>query len=367
MILSALEKHCIFYFFPSALTTELMSKLTELHGTGANIGVPINQTHTCYTAEQRARFDKVFQSYVDRGLEYEMTQYFSGNLKVDEFGIEIFAQPMVHWCPLPIISVSDTALFEHDEPWGLTTAGDIALNPLLRSMITNETHGLKLIHENILARLDIYRLEHIHLPGAVREDKPVAVVDGADVPAVDMMQSDDGVILCSQRLAKVLKKFWQGYVEARFQPVICNGFSKDLAKEMTRRLAVPTVKSTIPTDIKDIEATLNVKFPKEYTDWLAAFPGDLPLGFLSPKGGNDSELLKVTRTEHDDAEPAMPDGVIPFYADGTGDYTCFSFERPASGETAKKFAVVDWSHEDGEIDEIGSSAELIDLLNDLSG
>jgi hypothetical protein len=342
-------KEYFFYFAPSDVSHRLLDRLQELEDSGIHLGFTFRGAHTCFTEQQLAKFRVVLDEFAEQGLEFETCECHTGDVSEDDVGIPVFKQPLVEWCPVAIVSARFKRVINDREPWGLTTDRSVVLPVELRELIVSSVSGLQRTDQDESGSFDIYELLHRDVPAQVEhvEDGSLLRVAGPDLPEADIMETVQRRLVCSLRLAKLLKRYWKGYVDTRFQPVICEQVSPAMRKRLTRKLSAPRPKASLRADVKQIEAALGVCFPKEYVRWLEGFPKELPQGWLSPRGGARSELMKVMLSEQTEAEPAMPPELVPIYADGSGDYVCFHFPVRVGKGPRNEWKLVEWSHEDG--------------------
>ena len=320
---------------------------------------PAARSHACFTEEQRAQVEELLRASED--VEFQQCSYYRGDLFDSDFGLKTFKKAYVQWCPSAIHSLRFQQELPPDEPWGLSMEGDVLLKDELRTMVDTNIVGLVRVSHCAERAFDIYTIENASIPcdGAIEEEQPLTM-DCSRLPEADVLSLDNGVILLSARLAAVLKKEWDGMVHNKFQPVRCVNVPESLAKRNRRK--IPHQKDQqarrgILEDIRVVQEALTVTLPSDYVAWVTAADGVLPVGWLSPLGGVRSELATQTEQEHEEAEPRMPDDLVPLYAHGDGDYICVS----------KKTGVfLEWHHTSGETTTLNLQEGFQTLVDELA-
>jgi len=325
---------------------------------------PAASTHTCFNADQDLKLKRKIDLYLSAGLQFERGEYFRGNLSGKDFGVSTFRQSVVQWCPDLIITANHKTVFNKKEPWGLTMDAVVALPVALRDVIPGAVFGLNRVEKDgVNEHLDLYSISN-NFPDLDDEDhsKTPLAIDGNSVPiSQDIWRYKNGVILCSQRLGKLLSKFWDGLPDVKFQPVICTNFSKKLTAQMSAPLSDANKRqSSLQEDIRALEKALQIEFPKEYLDFLMEHQPSLPMGWLSMAGGINSMIMRVMKQEQQEAQPPMPSELVPIYAYGNGDYICLQRTSDGSGVT-----FMDWSHEDGSVEELFREGQFEALVESL--
>jgi SMI1-KNR4 cell-wall len=363
------KKEVLYYFTPSEPASHLIDQLLRMKERGEYVGFtyPPASTHTCFNVDQESKLKQVINSYLGAGLRFECAEYFRGNLSGKDFGISTFRQPVVQWCPDLTITSDHKKVFNKKEPWGLTMDGVVALPVALREIIQHAVLGLNRIEaDGQTDNFDLYRIQSNGVPDFASEDhtKSPMTVDGSVVPiSRDIWKYKSGVILCSQRLGKLLNKLWEGLPDVKFQPVICSSFSKQLSARLSAPISAATVSpSNALENVRVLEKALQIKFPENYIDFLVEHPTSLPMGWLKIDGGTNSMLMKTMRQEQRSAAPPMPAELVPIYAYGNGDYVCL---RRSLDDSGAGVTFVDWFHEDGSVEQLfeGDFEALIEDLN----
>ena len=96
-------------------------------------------------------------------------------------------------------------------------------------------------------------------------------------------------------------------------------------------------------DIRDAEESLGLSFPSSYRLFVRK-AGTCPLIFdevfwIGSEGETYRDIVKVKKDEMGDGN--LQEFLIPFYADGYGNYVCFDTRKDNAGE----YVVVFWDHE----------------------
>jgi hypothetical protein len=338
-----MEKEWIYCFRKSGQAKQVLSDLKNAYGTDAHLGLtfPSTWNHTCFKEKHCSILEQRLASNKD--VEYQTLIYFSGNIFPEDVGIRTFSQPYVQWCPCSIYSIEFEQDINLDSPWGLTMEGYILFPESMRSFLAMQITGLEKISDNVIGAFDAYQIlgDAGICPDLPDDNEEPLTVDFNNNSAPDILRTNTGVLLCSLALARILKPQWDGFVYAKFQPITCLGVSRKLKKQSKRKLCLPKNEEMIQSlldEIHVIEQFIGCDFPKEYATWISQSGGLLPMGWLSPIGGEKSPLALCIKQEQHEAEPAMPENLIPIYAYGDGNYICI--------DTASK-RYVKWDHEKG--------------------
>ncbi|MFT5699398.1 MAG: cell wall assembly regulator SMI1 [Desulforhopalus sp.] len=107
--------------------------------------------------------------------------------------------------------------------------------------------------------------------------------------------------------------------------------------------AIKTKPTPTDQDIKYAEKKLKISFPKSYILFLRQ-AGACPLIFdevfwVGSEGETYRDIVRSKEEEKD--EECFQDFLIPFYADGYGNYVCFDTREDKGGE----YLIVFWDHE----------------------
>ncbi|MCP3677783.1 MAG: SMI1/KNR4 family protein [Deltaproteobacteria bacterium] len=97
-------------------------------------------------------------------------------------------------------------------------------------------------------------------------------------------------------------------------------------------------------DIRDAEEALSLSFPGSYKLFVRQ-AGTCPLIFdevfwIGSEGETYRDIVKVKKDTMGDGD--LQEFLIPFYADGYGNYVCFDTRKDDAGE----YVVVFWDHEE---------------------
>ena len=161
-------------------------------------------------------------------------EYFRGNLAGEDFGIITFNQPLVQWCPVPIVSASTGTIFNKKEPWGLTTDNFIVLSAKLRKVIDRAVSGLEAHDSTIYGDFHSYSIREtgVHVPEDVDYTHQPLIIDGRNLtfPNCDIWRCENGAIVCTNRLAAYLNNFWDGLPDVKFQPINCKNIDPAVAR-----------------------------------------------------------------------------------------------------------------------------------------
>jgi hypothetical protein len=330
---------------------------------GSSLGstYPAAYTHTCFSEAQCAELHRLMGKH--ERLEVQQRSYFQGDLFDVDFGMKTFKEPIVQWCPSVVYSETFGQVIPPIQPWGLTMEGRILLPADLEPVIERYVTGIVrvAVGSRMDTRFHLYRIEYegydLHYEYEARQP---LVVDCARAPKSDLMSLGNGVLLCSSRFAAVLKKYWDGMVHAKFQPVRCLNVSAFLRKRNLTKIEVTGNKDArqILSDIRALGASLGCEFPKEYLGWVVELGGLLPSGWLSPLGGTSSEVALTAKQEHEESDPAMSAELVPLFSLGDGSYVCL---EKGTGR------FMSWEHASGEIECIGEPGGFMVLVDRLSG
>lgn len=335
-----------FCFRDSTATEVLLHALVQEREGGHFMGstFPAARSHTCFSEEHCLALRSFLKQYPE--VVYQYRSYYRGNLFDSDFGLDTFDVPLVQWCPSPIYSVEFGQSIPPEEPWGLTMEGLILLDAEWKETADRNVVGLQRDLCDVGAGMDAYRLQYecVGLNYVVEEGKPL-MVECVHVPEVDILSLDNGIILCSSRFATMLRRDWDGMVHAKFQPVRCCNVPDWLGQRNLE--AIPSragrAAGRVEHDIRLLEKVFATQFPAEYVAWVAGAGRQLPLGWLSPVGGVNSELAKYAKQEYDEAQPSMPRQLVPLYAYGSGDSVCLDKET---------LSLVEWNHASGKFTQI---------------
>ncbi|MDI1310858.1 SMI1/KNR4 family protein [Prosthecobacter sp.] len=325
-----------------------LQELIEQRDRGLFLGssFPDGYCHSCFTKQQCDMVDQLAAGI--QGLNFERTFVFRGNLFARDFGMNLFAEPFVQWCPSPIYSMRFSQLVPPIEPWGKSMDGKLIFGSDLESLIRNSVVGLAPVNHQLMPNLLLYRptLE-IDVNHECHESTPLSL-DCSLMPEADFVKLQSGVLLCSSRFARVLSRSWDGSINAKFQPVKCLGASKSLRSRNLAKMKMPTAfdSKELEDSFISMENLLKISFPDDYKFWALKNQGKLPQGWLSPIGGDKADIVRHTKQERVEADPPMPGNLVPLFAFGDGDYICVD---------SNCTHYVKWTHEDGKYEMIGES------------
>src|SRR5581483_2725315 len=215
---------------------ELMKELLHMKNNGNHLGFtfPSARTHTCFDSSQEQQLKNVLAPYLRRGLRYERTQYYRGNLDGEDFGINTFNEPLVQWCPVPITSGSTGMIFDKQEPWGLTTDKLIVLPSKLQNVIDRAILGLAPHGSSDGGNFNLYSIREIEVPVPKNVDysQQPLIIDGRNLkfPPCDIWSCEDEAIVCSNRFAGLLNGLWNGLPDVKFQPIDCRNIDPGTAR-----------------------------------------------------------------------------------------------------------------------------------------
>ena len=202
-----------------------LQALVEKREKGIFLGssYPRGYCHSCFSKEQCDAVEKLASNV--QGLNYEYAQVFRGNLFASDFSMKTFTQPFVQWCPSPIYSTKFSQWVPPSEPWGTSMDGGLIFNNDLMSVIEKSIVGLEPDHNCVIPDFKVFRPSFgFEIAHECSESRPLSL-NCSDIPHVDFVKLQSGVILCSSRFAKLLSTFWDGTIEVKFQPVECTGVS----------------------------------------------------------------------------------------------------------------------------------------------
>lgn len=304
---------------------------------------PDGYCHSCFTKEQGDFVEGLASGVHD--LNFERAIVFRGNLFAEDFGINTFAEPFVQWCPSPIYSRKFSQWIPPAEPWGTSMEGDLLFGIELLELIEDSIVGLEVSSERTVPGFVVCRpVFEVEVAHERSESEPLAL-NCSQMPLADVVRLKSGVILCSSRFARILSSKWKGSKYAKFQPVRCLNVPGPLTKRNLAKIPLPPVFDRKPIDdsLAVIESILNAELPAAYKAWVVDHRARLPGGWLSPSGGEESEIVQFARQEWSEADPAMPENLIPLYAFGEGDYICADVD---GGNYVR------WMHETGEYERV---------------
>lgn len=293
----------------------------------------------CYTKSQNDNLLKILSNYDD--LLFENLQYYQGNEHEISFKVSKLKQPLIHWCPIPVLSEKDSfVIFE--EVCGLTTNYNICILNKWKYLFDTQILGLKWLRT--INNYDVFKIEN-QIEDDVKINNKIISLDDAHACMSDIFKLNNGAIIISIRLALFLKDFWKGDMDVRFQPIISNNISNAKKKIYCRQLEKKIDRNSI-NDINIVEKFYNIKFPADYKLWLNDNVENLPEGWLSPKGGKNSEIVSTTKFEMENSEPPLPKDLITICSIGNGDYICLKISKK------KKIKFIYWSHDDKKVSNI---------------
>jgi len=335
----------------------LLSTFLDWNENGDFIGVTFVEdfVHVCFNITQCERIDSLIQQS-EKVIEHQKMHYYSGDIEDNEVGMKTFRQAYVQWCPTPIFSKLFNQQISFGELWGLTMEGLVAIRSDVSQYLLDGISGMKL---NSTLTMDdsycLYEIPTLEMAPWAIADNNLIEIDFYQIPQIDIFRVKNGAILISSAFATILKNTWDGMVFVKFQPVICENVDPKLKKFSMRKIKKEKMIQAEITanDFVDIGKYFHCTFPEMYQTWILEHKGRLPMGWLSPFGGIQSELFQYAVQEQINAEPMLPKTLIPIYIFGNGDSVCFS--------TTNHF-FVQWSHEFGLAENIVISTDFNYLL-----
>jgi len=288
-----MDLNWIYYFHTGEIGDKVLSELEVIRESGDHIGFTYSKhrTHQCFFQLHVEKLEQVIAKYPD--LQFESCSYFDGNVMDEDFGISTFRQPLVQWCPPVIITKFDRIVIDAEDSWGLSTDGLVALCSELSAVVDTGIVGLTRLEENVAGPFELYRINNddVEIPHKIIAEAPLQV-KGHGLPQADIFRLENGIILLSQAFAKILKKYWDGDMYAKFGPVMAEAIAPKLKKFLCRRIkSASKIDKSMLEGIQEIENHIGFKFPSDYVQWLIGRPnGILPLGWLSPNGGLNYEI-----------------------------------------------------------------------------
>lgn len=328
-----------YFFSDHNYSEDILNSLIRKKGEGIFLGSTFlkAKTHTCFNENQSLEVEKLISEVCPK-LVYQKKNYFRGDLFDYDFNMKTFKNPFVQWCPSPIFSYEAKELIPPEEPWGISMEGFILIRSVLRNVILKYVKGLKIKNINIVSDFDIYEVEELRLSNCIIEaNKNPLVLDCSSITERDIFLLNKKIFVLSSRFSSILKKYWDGMIFNKFQPIICENVPPVVKKYNLKKIPIVSNldhSNDLLKDISSIEKELNISFPKDFIEWVLDNEGFLPNGWLSPIKGFESNLMKTFIQESELAEPTIPSEMIPVYSYGDGNFICLQNSK-----------FVDWDHE----------------------
>lgn len=343
------------YYFYDSNSNKIIEKLLNQKSQGLFLGFTFDnaRTHSCFNEEQCISIEKIIKTDFNN-LEFQKIHYYRGNLLDEDTGFKTFKEPYIQWCPSPVFSYKSCNMIPPEEPWGISMEGHVLLHSSLRLTLLKEVSGLKLLKMNCIDGFDIYEVDKVEVTEVhiTNDDNPLYLdysIKG------DIFLLNNKYYICSNRFAKLLKKYWKGLSFNKFQPVICKNIDNALKRDLLKKITLTQnteIQKKLSDDINTLELIFGVVFPKDYILWVLDLEGNLPNGWLSPLGCKKSELYDTYIQERTLSDPAIDKNMVPLFRIGDGNFICLF-----------KSEIILWDHETSNSSIIKMPCGLADWLN----